>query len=68
MGKLPVAPKYAKMILMASRENCLQYVIAIVAALTVKVCGLIYFTFLLSTQSVYCLRGRPYIAYLQIST
>ena len=39
MGKLPVAPQYAKMILMACQENCLQYIIAIVAALTVKVCA-----------------------------
>lgn len=37
MGKIPVAPRYAKMILLAHKKNCMQYVIAAVAALTVKV-------------------------------
>ena len=41
MGKLPVAPRYAKMILMAHQENCMQYMITIIAALTVKVCIII---------------------------
>ena len=37
MAKIPVAPRYAKMISLAHQENCMQYIITIVAALTVKV-------------------------------
>ena len=38
LSKIPVAPRFAKMITQASKEDgCLQYMIAIVAALTVKV-------------------------------
>lgn len=37
MVKLPVAPRYAKMILLAHKEDCIQYMIAVVSALTVKV-------------------------------
>ncbi|XP_065055451.1 probable ATP-dependent RNA helicase DHX37 isoform X1 [Rhopilema esculentum] len=36
MAQLPIAPRYAKMILLAHQENSLQYIIIIVAALTVK--------------------------------
>ena len=38
LSKIPVSPRFAKMIMQASKEDgCLQYMIAIVAALTVKV-------------------------------
>eukprot|EP00112_Aurelia_sp_Birch-Aquarium-sp1_P005051 Seg1574.5 transcript_id=Seg1574.5/GoldUCD/mRNA.D3Y31 product="putative ATP-dependent RNA helicase DHX37" protein_id=Seg1574.5/GoldUCD/D3Y31 len=36
MGQLPVSPRYSKMILLAHQQNCIQYMIIIVAALTVK--------------------------------
>lgn len=41
MGQLPVSPRYSKMILLAHQQNCIQYMIIIVAALTVKVCHFI---------------------------
>lgn len=36
MSQIPVAPRYAKMILLANQGNCMQYMLTIVAALTVK--------------------------------
>ena len=36
MAKFPVSPRYAKMLCLGHQENCMEYVIAIVSALTVK--------------------------------
>ena len=36
-SRFPVAPRYAKMLCLAKKHNCLPYVVALVAALTVKV-------------------------------
>lgn len=36
MSKFPVSPRYAKMLCLGHQENCMEYVIAIVSALTVK--------------------------------
>ena len=36
MVKFPVAPRYAKMLCLARHYDCMPYVVAIVAALTVK--------------------------------
>ena len=36
MAKFPVSPRYAKMLCLGHQEKCMQYVIAIVSALTVK--------------------------------
>ena len=40
MSRIPLLPRFSKMLLLANQqdEDILQYVIAIVAALTVKVC------------------------------
>ena len=36
MAKFPVSPRYAKMLCLGHQEGCMEYVIAIVSALTVK--------------------------------
>jgi len=36
MAKFPVSPRYAKMLCLGHQEQCMEYVIAIVSALTVK--------------------------------
>jgi len=36
MAKFPVSPRYAKMLCLGHQENCMEYVIAVVSALTVK--------------------------------
>ena len=36
MAKFPVPPRYAKMLCLGQQESCMEYVIAIVSALTVK--------------------------------
>lgn len=36
MAKFPVSPRYAKMLCLGHQENCMEYVIAIISALTVK--------------------------------
>lgn len=36
MAKFPLAPRYAKMLCLGHQENCMEYVIAIVSAFTVK--------------------------------
>lgn len=36
MAKFPVSPRYAKMLCLGHQERCMEYVIAIVSALTVK--------------------------------
>ena len=36
MAKFPVSPRYSKMLCLGHQENCMEYVIAIVSALTVK--------------------------------
>ena len=36
MAKFPVSPRYAKMLCLGHQDNCMEYVIAIVSALTVK--------------------------------
>ena len=36
MSKFPVSPRYAKMLCLGHQESCMEYVIAIVSALTVK--------------------------------
>jgi len=36
MAKFPVSPRYAKMLCLGHQESCMEYVIAIVSALTVK--------------------------------
>ena len=36
MAKFPVSPRYAKMLCLGNQDNCMEYVIAIVSALTVK--------------------------------
>ena len=36
MAKFPVSPRYAKMLCLGHQEKCMEYVIAIVSALTVK--------------------------------
>ena len=36
MAKFPVSPRYAKMLCLGQQESCMEYVIAIVSALTVK--------------------------------
>lgn len=38
MARLPVAPRYAKMLAVGRQHGCLPYIITIVAALSVKVC------------------------------
>lgn len=36
MAKFPVSPRYAKMLCLGHQEGCMEYIIAIVSALTVK--------------------------------
>ena len=37
MSQFPVAPRYAKMLVISEQYGCLPYVVTLVAALTVKV-------------------------------
>ena len=39
MAQFPVSPRYAKMLALGRQYGCLPYTIAIVAALSVKVCS-----------------------------
>lgn len=36
MASFPVAPRYAKMLALGKQQDCLPYVIAVVAAMTVR--------------------------------
>lgn len=36
MASFPVAPRYAKMLALGKQQDCLSYVIAVVAAMTVR--------------------------------
>lgn len=36
MASFPVAPRYAKMLALSKQQDCLPYVIAMVAAMTVR--------------------------------
>ena len=36
MAKFPIAPRYSKMLCVANQEDCLEFAIAVVSALTVR--------------------------------
>lgn len=36
MASFPVAPRYAKMLALGQQQDCLSYIIAVVAAMTVR--------------------------------
>lgn len=73
MASFPVAPRYAKMLALGKQQDCLPYVIAVVAAMTVReifedldrwghtceVCLFMYVYFMFSTHSSFVSLLRP---------